>query len=164
MRLQEGVEAIAVIWSKPFSLLLSICVCVCDRLCNLVYVCYGAYLNTIQSTNPLLEIWNALGLRSKEKKQTPVQVKHMPMCVCVCESNYCNYEVTNQYWRHAVVSVFVPSFFFYIISSVLSSPHLSFLFFPLLICFLKSSTFLLIPFIISVKLISSFFLHVLTAF
>lgn len=84
MRLQEGVEAIAVIWSKPFSLLLSICVCVCDRLCNLVYVCYGAYLNTIQSTNPLLEIWNALGLRSKEKKQTPVQVKHMPMCVCVC--------------------------------------------------------------------------------
>lgn len=115
MRLQEGVEAIAVIWSKPFSLLLSICVCVCDRLCNLVYVCYGAYLNTIQSTNPLLEIWNALGLRSKEKKQTPVQVKHMPMCVCVCESNYCNYEVTNQYWRHAVVSVFVPSFFFYII-------------------------------------------------
>lgn len=84
MRLQKGVEAIAVIWSKPFSLLLSICVCVCDRLCNLVYVCYGAYLNTIQSTNPLLEIWNALGLRSKEKKQTPVQVKHMPMCVCVC--------------------------------------------------------------------------------
>lgn len=40
---------------------------------------------------------------------------HAHVCVCVCVSNYCNYEVTNQYWRHAVVSVFVPSFFFYII-------------------------------------------------